>query len=43
MVRAAYEGALSHPLIPDPDNLAHLTPESLADFVTQNYTGEYGA
>lgn len=40
LVRAAYEGALSHPLIPDPDNLQHLTPETLAAFVAQNYTGE---
>jgi hypothetical protein len=43
LVRAAYEGALAHPLIPDPDNLQHLTPETLATFVAQNYTGVRGA
>jgi hypothetical protein len=26
-------------LIPDPDNLHHLTPETLAAFVKENYTG----
>lgn len=40
LVRAAYDGALGHPLIPDPDNLHHLTPEGLSTFVRQNYTGE---
>lgn len=40
LVRAAYDGALGHPLIPDPDNLHHLTPEALSTFVRQNYTGE---
>lgn len=39
-MRAAYDGALAHPLIPDPENLQHLTPDSLAAFVAQNYTGE---
>lgn len=39
LVRAAYEGALSYPLIPDPENLHHMTPEVLANFVQQNYTG----
>jgi hypothetical protein len=43
LVRAAYEGALAHPLIPDPENLQHLTPETLATFVAQNYTGRWGA
>jgi hypothetical protein len=42
LVRAAYEGALAHPLIPDPENLQHLTPETLATFVAQNYTGVRG-
>jgi hypothetical protein len=42
LVRAAYGGALGHPLIPDPDNLHHLTPETLAAFVEQNYTGRTG-
>ena len=42
LVRAAYEGALAHPLIPDPENLQHLTPETLATFVAQNYTGVWG-
>ncbi len=27
LVRTAYQGALSHPLIPDPTQLEHLTPE----------------
>lgn len=40
LVRAAYQGALAHPLIPDPDNLQHLTPEALAEFVAANYTGK---
>lgn len=39
LVRAAYDGALGHLLIPDPDNLHHLTPETLAAFVKNNYTG----
>lgn len=40
LVRAAYDGALGHPLIPDPDNLHHLTPDTLSAFVRQNYTGK---
>jgi hypothetical protein len=40
LLREAYQGGLSHPLIPNPEELHHLTPEVLARFVAQNYTGE---
>jgi hypothetical protein len=41
LVRAAYEGGLAHPLIPDPDSMQHITPQTLATFVAQNYTGKH--
>jgi len=37
LVRGAYSGALSKALIPDPEQLAHLTPAVLAGFVGRQY------
>ncbi|GBF91706.1 mitochondrial-processing peptidase subunit alpha [Raphidocelis subcapitata] len=37
LVRGAYRGGLSKPLIPDPAALDHLTPASLAGFLRSNY------
>uniref|UniRef100_A0A383V7X6 Alpha-MPP n=1 Tax=Tetradesmus obliquus TaxID=3088 RepID=A0A383V7X6_TETOB len=40
LLRSAYEGALSQPLIPELVDLQHINPHVLADFVNQHYTGK---
>jgi hypothetical protein len=41
LMRGVYTGALSHPLIPYPLQLDHITPDMLAQFVADHYTGPH--
>jgi hypothetical protein len=42
LLRAAYQGALSYPLIPELEDLHRINAAVLADFVAQHYTGRHG-
>jgi hypothetical protein len=39
LLRSAYQGALSYPLIPELEDLHHINSHVLSDFVAQHYTG----
>jgi hypothetical protein len=39
LLRSAYQGALSYPLIPELEDLHRINSHVLADFVAQHYTG----
>jgi hypothetical protein len=39
LLRSAYQGALSYPLIPELEDLHHINSHVLSEFVAQHYTG----
>jgi hypothetical protein len=41
LLRSAYQGALSYPLIPELEDLHRINSHVLEDFVAQHYTGAY--
>ena len=41
LMREVYHGALSHPLIPYPPDLSHITPQVLHQFIQDHYTGPH--